>query len=45
MDTYVMPFNEVSVFDERLEFAREYARGDETMAVLCRRYGINRKTG
>jgi len=45
MDTGAMPWNEVSVFDERIEFAREYACGLETMAELCRRYGINRKTG
>lgn len=31
--------------EEREAFAREYARGDETMAELCRRYGISRKTG
>ena len=31
--------------EERLEFAAAYAKGDESMAELCRRYGISRKTG
>jgi len=45
MDTFSMPFTEVSMFEERLEFVRAYEAGAESMSEPCRRFGINRKTG
>lgn len=40
-----MPWKERCRVEERLAFASEYARGHQTMASLCRKYGISRKTG
>src|SRR5215213_6463045 len=40
-----MPWSEVAVMDERLQFVADVRRELEEVAVLCRRYGISRKTG
>jgi putative transposase len=39
-----MPWKECSVVDERMKFVGRYLEG-ETMAELCREFGIARKTG
>ena len=33
------------VVEQRLEFVKEILQEQETMAELCRRYGVSRKTG
>lgn len=33
------------VMDERLKFVAEYLDGNESMAALCRKYGISRRVG
>jgi transposase InsO family protein len=40
-----MPWSETTMMDERLQFVADVRRGSEEMSVLCRRYGISRKTG
>ena len=40
-----MPWKETSVESERLQFIERYCAGEETVAELCRRFGISRKTG
>lgn len=40
-----MPWSETTAMDERLQFVAGLRRGTEEMAVLCRRYGVSRKTG
>ena len=40
-----MPWKESNVLDERVRFVVEALQGDETIASLCRRYGVSRKTG
>ena len=40
-----MPWNEVSVVEQRLSFLIEAGKRTETMSDLCRRYGVSRKTG
>lgn len=41
-----MPWKETVVLDERMRFVLECRRSpSESMAVLCRRFGISRKTG
>src|SRR5580692_9489318 len=39
-----MPWKECSVMDERMQFVSRRLAG-ETMAELCREFGISRKTG
>src|SRR5215467_13399329 len=39
-----MPWRECSVMDERLQFVARRLAG-ESMAELCREFGISRKTG
>ena len=39
-----MPWKECNVMDERLQFVARLLDG-EKMAVLCREFGISRKTG
>ena len=39
-----MPWKECSVTDERLQFVARRLAG-ESMAELCREFGISRKTG
>jgi putative transposase len=40
-----MVWTETSVMDSRMSFIAACERADETMASLCARYGISRKTG
>src|SRR5688500_16424605 len=40
-----MPWSETTPMDERLQFVADVRRAREEMAVLCRRYGVSRKTG
>jgi transposase InsO family protein len=40
-----MPWNEVTVMDQREEFVRLAAGEDANIALLCRRFAISRKTG
>jgi transposase len=39
-----MPWKESSVMDERMRFVVRHKEG-ESMAQLCREFGISRKTG
>ena len=41
----VLPWKETSVESERLQFVERHCAGEETVAELCRRFGISRKTG
>lgn len=40
-----MPFNEISIMDQRLEFVLFSNQSVSDISSLCRRYGITRKTG
>ena len=40
-----MPWQEASAASEQQRFIRAWLRGEETVADLCRRFGISRKTG
>lgn len=40
-----MPWKETRVLHERMKFIVEYEVEDESMAQLCRKFGISRKTG
>ena len=40
-----MPWKETCVMDERLRFVAAFHEKTESMAELCRRFGISRKTG
>ena len=40
-----MPWGETCAMRERMKFVALVEEGDETMAALCRRFGISRKTG
>jgi hypothetical protein len=40
-----MPWKESRVVDERLKFIAEVLKGEESITVLCLRFGISRKTG
>src|SRR5512141_1720010 len=40
-----MPWKETCVMDERLRFVAAVQEKKESMAELCRRFGISRKTG
>lgn len=40
-----MPWKQESVVEQRLRFLIEVRHNEATMSVLCRRYGISRKTG
>ena len=41
----MLPWKETSVESERLQFVEHHCAGEETVAELCRRFGISRKTG
>ena len=41
----MLPWKETSVELERLQFIERHAAGRETVAELCREFGISRKTG
>jgi putative transposase len=40
-----MPWRTTCAMDERVRFIAEWLKSEESRAVLCRRYGISRKTG
>jgi putative transposase len=40
-----MPWRETRVMDERMAFVVDVQRGEASLAELCRRYGISRKSG
>jgi putative transposase len=40
-----MPWNETCAMSERMKFVALAEEGEESMADLCRRFGISRKTG
>ena len=40
-----MPWRTESVMDQRIEFVLRAEAGEESMAELCRDYGISRPTG
>lgn len=40
-----MPWEENNAMEQRMKFIVEYRRGEESMAELCRRYGIQRRIG
>lgn len=40
-----MPWKVTSPMDQRVEFITEWLTGDDSVAALCRRFGISRKTG
>ena len=40
-----MPWNEVTLMDERVDFVSDHRSGLYMMTELCGRYGISRKTG
>ena len=41
----VLPWKETSIETERLQFIERHCAGEETVAELCREFGISRKTG
>lgn len=40
-----MPWQETQTVDERLKFVAAYMQQEDSMAYLCRHFGISRKTG
>jgi putative transposase len=40
-----MPWQETCVMDQRIGFIVACLAGEESVAVLCRHFGISRKTG
>ena len=40
-----MPWSETSPMDQRVQFVTDARRGHEEFTMLCRRYGVSRKTG
>ena len=40
-----MPFKETCVLDETMRFVVACAEGEESMAALCRAFGISRQWG
>ena len=41
----MLPWKNTSIESERLQFMERHTAGEETVAELCRRFGISRKTG
>ena len=41
----VLPWKDTRIESERLQFIERHTAGEETVAELCRRSGISRKTG
>ena len=39
-----MPWQEVTLKEQRLAFVQEALRGEKTLTALCQTYGISRKT-
>ena len=44
-NTSFMPWQETCPVRERLKLVQAYGRGEASMAELCRRFGVSRKTG
>jgi putative transposase len=44
-EDFPMPWTETQVMDERMSFVVDWQREDWSVAALCRRYGVSRKTG
>ena len=42
---FFMPWEETNTMTERMKFITDFDRGEETMAELCRQYGIERRIG
>ena len=40
-----MPWQEVCVQEERIRFIHDWQKQEDSMAELCRRYGISRRAG
>src|SRR5262245_40199858 len=40
-----MPWHETHVMDERMSFIVDWQRDEQSVAALCRQYGVSRKTG
>ena len=40
-----MVWNETCAMEERMRFVTSWLQGEESIATLCRRYGVSRKTG
>lgn len=40
-----MPWKETCAMEERIKFVLNYLEGELSMAVLCREFGVSRKTG
>ena len=40
-----MPWKETCPVNEKMKFVVAYQEGNESMAALCRHFGISRKTG
>lgn len=40
-----MPWKETCTMEERIKFVLNYLEGELTMSVLCREFGVSRKTG
>jgi len=40
-----MPWTETCPVDQRMRFVVEYCRGEESMAAMCRAFGISRRVG
>ena len=40
-----MGWQETGIMDERLKFITACLAGDDTMSLICERFGISRKTG
>lgn len=40
-----MPWKETHVLDERMSFVVAYRQGEESLAEVCRRFGVSTKTG
>jgi transposase InsO family protein len=44
-EDFPMPWNETHVMDERMSFIVDWQREEWSVAALCRRYGVSRRTG
>jgi putative transposase len=42
---FPMPWHEIHAMDERMSFIVDWQREEWSVAALCRRYGVSRKTG
>jgi putative transposase len=44
-EDFPMPWHETHAMDERMSFIVDWQRDEWSIAALCRRYGVSRKTG